>query len=115
MPITLDTKASLTLAKLGAGIIAIVGATWWTGRLAAGIEQELAMIRVDLDGKYTLAAASEQALRMAIENPGMRVPDPRDPQQVLVVESAAYKPAMTLPHDLGGYRVDITPDTMPGS
>jgi hypothetical protein len=37
-------------------------------------------------GVYTLAAASEQALRMAIENPGMRVPDPRDPQRIIEVK-----------------------------
>lgn len=43
-------------------------------------------IRVEaLEDRYTLTAASERALRTAIENPGMRVPDPRDPNTIIVV------------------------------
>lgn len=34
---------------------------------------------------YSLAAASEVALRTAIENPGVRVPDPRNPDRLIVV------------------------------
>jgi len=35
--------------------------------------------------QYTMALASETALRRAIENPGHREPDPRDPSRVIVV------------------------------
>lgn len=38
---------------------------------------------------YSLAGASETALRTAIENPGFRVPDPRDPAKVIVVSASA--------------------------
>lgn len=39
--------------------------------------------------RYTLTAASEKALRTALENPGMRVPDPRDPSKIIVVNTTA--------------------------
>lgn len=37
-------------------------------------------------GSYTVAAAAEHALRTAMLNPGMRLPDPRDPRAVLCVD-----------------------------
>jgi len=50
------------------------------------IEKSVSDIRVDaLEDRYTLTAASEKALRTAIENPGMRVPDPRDPSEIITV------------------------------
>ncbi len=39
---------------------------------------------------YTLTRASEQALRTAIENPSLRVPDPRDPNKLIIVYSATH-------------------------
>jgi uncharacterized protein YlxW (UPF0749 family) len=41
---------------------------------------------------YTLERASEQALRTAIENPSLRVPDPRDPNRIIIVRSATAGP-----------------------
>lgn len=40
---------------------------------------------------YTLPAAAEVALRMAIENPRMRVPDPRDPNKIIVVTASVLE------------------------
>ena len=41
-----------------------------------------------LKDRYTLTAASEKALRTAIENPGHRVVDPRDPSKIIVVKES---------------------------
>ena len=41
-----------------------------------------------LKDRYTLTAASEKALRTAIENPGHRVVDPRDPNKIIVVKAS---------------------------
>lgn len=38
---------------------------------------------------YTTAQASEHALRLAIANPTMRVPDPRDPRVLICVHDEA--------------------------
>ncbi|MEM9019953.1 MAG: hypothetical protein AAGC44_05260 [Planctomycetota bacterium] len=39
---------------------------------------------------YTITQASEDALREAIANPGHKVPDPRDPGQLIVVEQTRH-------------------------
>lgn len=77
MTITKDTKISIALALL------VVGTAWST---AWAISTKLSDIDAKLEEVYTLSAAAEQALRMAIKNPGMRVPDPRDPNKIIVVE-----------------------------
>ena len=51
-----------------------------TVRLDAMIEQ----LDDAKDERYRMTNASEDALRMAMENPGLRVPDPRNPGRVLV-------------------------------
>lgn len=88
-----------------AALIVSIFATGWgtawfvsntVGDLNAGrdvVQREMVEIRKDLidlqaqmkDDRYTLTAASEKALRTAIENPGMRVPDPRDPDKIISV------------------------------
>jgi Tfp pilus assembly protein PilN len=47
------------------------------------LAKEIAEVKAE---QYTTAMAAEQALRMALENPGMRVPDPRDPNKIIVVD-----------------------------
>lgn len=57
---------------------------------------EMSALRRDItalqSNSYTPAMAAEQALRMAIENPGMRVPDPRDPNKIIEVRSVVKQP-----------------------
>jgi hypothetical protein len=61
------------------------GAVWRIGRVIAKFESRL----VDLErDKYPMSVASEAALRMAIENPSLKVPDPRDPNRVIQVVPA---------------------------
>lgn len=82
--ITRETKVALGL------ILTVIGvgfaSTWKVSAAVAKVEQRLAEVETD---RYTLSAASEQALRTAMENPGLRVPDPRNPGQVFVVRDAA--------------------------
>jgi len=73
-----DTKITLAVAVLC--LSTAVGGTW---KVSTAVNQ----LQRDVAGSYTLAAASEQALRMAIENPGLRVPDPRDPSKIITTPS----------------------------
>lgn len=67
----------------------IIGASYFLGGKAERLQRDMQDQRIDFEAlkaeTYTLPMAAEQALRMAIENPGMRVPDPRKPNEVLVV------------------------------
>lgn len=80
MNVTKDTRIAV---GLGATIlIAAVGASWTIRSALAGYDERISVLESD---RYTLTQASEQALRTAIENPGLRVPDPRNPGQVVMV------------------------------
>lgn len=71
----------------------IIGGTWKIAAVMNNMSTELKSLSSSLDevksASYTLARASEQALRTAIENPSLRVPDPRDPNKLIIVYSAA--------------------------
>lgn len=82
--------------KIAAGNIAteVLRGEMKVGFASAALEQSRfeAMIREiasDIQAMrrdtYTLSNASEAAARMALYNPGMRVPDPRDPSKVIEV------------------------------
>lgn len=67
--------------------ISIIGtatsATWYLSAKITNFESRMENVEND---RYSLTMASERALREAIENPGLRVPDPRDPTKIIVVE-----------------------------
>jgi len=75
-----------TMLAIAAGMIAVVTTavttTWW-------LATELSQIRVELSSyendRYTLTMASENALREAMANPGLSVPDPRHPGEYFQV------------------------------
>lgn len=98
---TLTTIVCVMLASAVTGAGSIWGAAWWMrGGLAtytAGMERlsqkfdTLAVQLVELkEATYTLSRASEVALRQAIENPGSRVVDPRDPNRIITVRSVDH-------------------------
>lgn len=66
----------------------ILVSAYYLGGRATELQRDLQDQRSDFEAlkreTYTLPMAAEQALRMALENPGMKVPDPRDPNQMLV-------------------------------
>ena len=75
-----NTKVVATLGVVITLAGAVIMGTW----IAAGKSAVLDRL---VEDHYGITAASEAALRQAIENPGMRVPDPRDPERVIVVET----------------------------
>lgn len=93
---TLTQNSRVTLGVVGAILVVGIGATWTLATVVinqfSSIRSEIRDLTSGLEAvkvdRYTLAAASETALRTAIENPGLRVPDPRNPGKVFVVDIA---------------------------
>jgi len=73
--------------------ISFIGGTWKLALVMNTMTTQIINLHDDLENvksnSYTLSRASEQALRTALENPSLRVPDPRDPNKLIVVYSAA--------------------------
>ena len=81
MSLTKETKVSLGLAFV---IVATVfTSTMWLTRKIDMMEYRLSALEKE---QYTLAEAAEAALRLAIANPRLRVPDPRNPEVLIRVE-----------------------------
>lgn len=81
-----DNKVTIGTALTVIGVC-VSCAVWGVSKLNV-IESRLAAVE---GGKYNLTTASEQALRLAIENPGMRVPDPRDPAVIIEVRARSIE------------------------
>ena len=73
----------------GSIMVTALSATWYLSAKMSNYEARMRGVEAD---RYTLTMASEKALREAIENPGFRVPDPRDPSKIIVVEMAGGSP-----------------------
>lgn len=89
-----DPKFTLSSMSVSAKIVipvvvTIVGATWRISSLITGYQQEIEAFKED---RWTLTMQSEQAFRLAIANPGMKVPDPRAPGKMIVVEGSQVIP-----------------------
>jgi len=72
--ITKETTISIGL------LLVILAPVSWIAVKVSKIEAQQA-------GAYSLTQASEDALREAIANPGHKVPDPRQPGMLIVVET----------------------------
>ncbi len=73
MGVTFGPSNKITI---GVAIAAVAGAavgTWHVFDALSEVNQRLDSLEKHVGERYTLAAASEQALREAIENPGHRV------------------------------------------
>ncbi|MFN0133440.1 MAG: hypothetical protein ACKVW3_13050 [Phycisphaerales bacterium] len=92
----LSTDAKITLGTALTVVSISISATWWFSQQLSGLKSEITFISERMGRNendlasaktalYSMAAASEQALRMALENPGLRVPDPRDPNRIIEV------------------------------
>lgn len=82
------TRANLQLGTIIAVIGAVVTAAWVGRGVYDRVNARIDAVTLTANAAYTLSAACEQALRMAIENPGYRVPDPRDPNKIIMVTEA---------------------------
>lgn len=78
-------------------IAAIIGCTWRMSKLAAGLQASMEHIDhrvLDLEhNRYKISDAAEAALRTAIENPGFRVIDPRDPTRIITTVGNVSRPS----------------------
>lgn len=75
-------------------VVSIVGGAVWFGVLLTKINARLRKLEGDI---YTKSEAAEHALRLAIANPGHRVPDPRNPDTFLpVVEASSCPPKVDM-------------------
>lgn len=86
MPTTTLEDSKMRVRSVVAAIIAMgtIGGSgvWYVATVVNDIKRDISEMR---SNSYTLDRASEVALRQAIENPGLRIPNPRDPTQVIVV------------------------------
>lgn len=84
---------SMNLKTAFACIFSIVSCTWYLAvKLNAGnalLEGLTARVTAIESNRYRISDASEQALRLAIENPGLRVPDPRNTADIIVVAKSS--------------------------
>lgn len=87
MPALEDIK--VRVAVLIAAIIPVTIGVWTASGTVSGIRRDIAELKAD---SLTIPRACELALRMAVENPGVRVPDPRDPSKVIVVRPGSVSP-----------------------
>jgi hypothetical protein len=83
--ISTNTRFAISIGTALAVIAAAGTATARALSVLGAIDNRLAKVENKVADQYTLAVASEVALRTAIENPGMRVPDPRDPNRIIQV------------------------------
>lgn len=81
---TLDKNSSISLGSAAIVIVTVVSTTFWLNTRLGGIDAQITQLKSD---QYTMAMAAESALRLAINNPGLKVPDPRSPGQIIEVET----------------------------
>ena len=76
-------------------VVSAISLVWYLSAQKSAIDTRMAIMESRLvelaaaleNDRYTLTQAAERALRSAIENPGLRVPDPRDPSSIITVNS----------------------------
>lgn len=118
MTVTVDKSTKVTIGLVLAAIVLLSPPVVWLTNMHSSVKEvrhdvegmasktDLAVVVAKIDGlmkdldaakdeRYRMTNASEDALRMAIENPGLRVPDPRNPGKVFVVQVGAVKPSGT--------------------
>jgi hypothetical protein len=81
----------VALGIFGGGIATFAGGIWYLGRSLQRIDSRLETLEaritaVENSDNLTSAKASELALRAAIANPGLKLPDPRNPSLYIRVE-----------------------------
>lgn len=80
---TIDRGSKITIGTAAAVFVMTLSGLL---KLSSSLSDLNHKVDVAMADRYSLTQASENALRMAMENPGMRVPDPRRPGEVIVVK-----------------------------
>lgn len=94
LPLTEKIRANLPVVVIVGLLMGTAGAAYAVGGLAQRLNTDVANLRNEVTATQTLvkteymslALASEQALRTALANPGLRVADPRNPGKYFFVE-----------------------------
>lgn len=73
---TVTQDTGIAIGVVGVLVTSMVGCTVWITTRISTIDSRLAKLEED---HYTKAEAEAHALRLALENPGLTVPDPRNP------------------------------------
>lgn len=90
---TIDNNTKINLAMAASIVLFMVAAVVYGDRRVTALENA---VKQSFGDRYTISAASEQALRMALENPGLSVPDPRNTAMMIRVDkSRMYVPGTT--------------------
>lgn len=76
----INENTGVAVGLVAALIATAVICTLWLSKRLNAIDGRLSALEED---HYTKAEAAEAALRLAIENPSMNVPDPRNPGQLI--------------------------------
>lgn len=84
-----QAKVTLTVGLVCSILITVVTCTWKIASTMNEVNTTMrnldARVSAIENNRFRISDAAEVALRTAIENPKMRVPDPRDPSKIIVV------------------------------
>jgi hypothetical protein len=92
----IGATSTITLAAAGSIVMTVTASTLWVTRNLHLLRIKIAVLEHD---RYTLAMAAEQALRMALNNPGFKVPDPRNLGELLCVRTSHQRNHETMGSD----------------
>lgn len=106
LTITPETRLKLTVGAFFAVVISAGGVAWkaqatlsaintniqdTSARVTAveaALSSKFAAFEITMSDRFTKTAAAEWALRLVVNNPALRIPDPRDPSRLLSVREA---------------------------
>lgn len=96
MATPLDKSAKISLVTAASIILFAITTTWNVSRNVEAAQNETKALKdrmTKLESEaYTIPMACEVALRTVIANPGMSLPDPRDPKQMIEAPRAHGTP-----------------------
>lgn len=85
LAITINDSTGLSISLVASLIVTIVSCSVWIVKKLSALTSRVDKLEAD---HYTRSEAAENALRFAIANPGLSVPDPRNPDKVIVVNGS---------------------------
>lgn len=84
LAITISESTGLSIGLVVTVVATGVSCTVWITKAMARMTSRIERLEAD---HYTRSEAEAAALRMAIANPGMSVPDPRNPGKLITASS----------------------------
>ena len=83
----ISESTTVTLGVAAGIVMSVIGCTVWITNKLSGLDTKLSAVTERLDHieaeHFTKVEAEAHALRLALENPGLNVPDPRNPGQII--------------------------------